>query len=147
MSGSAIPIVLQQLVFQGPTLVAYLVGMILAFKFLGRCRVPAILTLLAIGMLILTSIATIAWQTYVANSRWATGSSVEDISRSFLIVGVVSSLMRATAFGLLLAAIFTGRNTAAPLNPPQFSMRTLLIGMTIFCVIAGLISVLIAWTS
>jgi hypothetical protein len=138
------PFVIQQLVYQGPMLVVYLVGIIVALMYLQRCRLPAILALCAIGTLVVTSIASAVVTHYLINVQSPTGT----LGTSLMIVGILGSFIRAAAFGLLLAAIFIQRGKAdETLRPPQFGLRALLIVMTVFCLIAGTASAAVWWLS
>jgi hypothetical protein len=145
MRGSAGSIMLQQLVYQLPVLLVYMAGMIFATQFLKRYRVASILTLLATGTLIFAAIGTSAAQAYLIGSQGRTGLSAVQIGQMLSIIGIASSVLRAAAFGLLISAVFVGRDTQSPesLRAPQFGLRTMLIGMTLVCFVAGLISILI----
>jgi hypothetical protein len=147
MSGSAGSILLQQLVYQLPMLLVYLGGMIFAFQFLNRYRLASLLTLLAIGSLVLVSFSTSAAQSYLIGSQSGSTWSATQIGRTLSIIGIASSLLRAAAFSLLIAAVFVGREPQSPesLKAPQFGLRTMLIGITLVCLVAGLISILIQW--
>jgi hypothetical protein len=136
---------LQQLVYQLPMLLVYFAGMIFAIRFLNKCRVASILTLLAVATLGFVAIGTSTAQAYLASSAAASGWSAIQIGQAFSVIGITSSVVRAAAFGLLIAAVFVGRETQSPesLKAPQFGLRTMLIGMTLVCFLAGLISIVI----
>lgn len=125
-------------------MVVYLVGIIVALMYLQRCRLPAILALCAIGTLLFTSIASAAVTHYLINAQPPIGT----LGTSLMFVGLFGSFVRAAAFGLLLAAVFIQRGNAdESLRPPQFGLRTLLIVMTVFCLIAGTASAAVWWLS
>jgi hypothetical protein len=142
MSSPGISVVLQQLAYHAPMLLVYLVGFILALSFLGRTRLPSLLTLIATGGLILTSIATIAIHSYLMNAAGGPSWSPLQVAQAMSVVGIVGSLIRAAAFGLLLAAVFIDRHrtTGETLGPPRFSLRAMLIVMTVVAVLIGLMS-------
>lgn len=147
MNLTAAAIMLQQLLFQAPMLLVYLVGFVLAMVYLKKARVPAILTMLATGALLLVAVATAAAQSYLIGSQMAAGGSAAQIGRWMAIMGISASVIRAVAMALLVAAVFTGRagEAAESFAPPRFGLRAMLIGVTAFCLIAGLLSALFGW--
>ena len=100
---------LVQLAYQSPTLLAYVIGLVLALVFLRRCPGPAVLTLIATVMMLLTAIGYLFLQRYLAHARLDAGWSVERYAQMMTVIGIISNVIRAVAFGLLLAAIFVGR--------------------------------------
>jgi MFS family permease len=84
-----------------PLLLAYLVGMVLALAFWRRCPRPSRLTLLGLGLRLVTALV----GTFLALYLLQAG---KDLSTTQLIENVIA----AAAFGLLLAAVFIGRKPA-----------------------------------
>ncbi len=110
MSSPGLPFVVQQLVYQTPVLLVYLVGLILALVFLGRFTVPSVLTLIALGTLLLTAVGMAVLQAYLIGAREDAGWSMEQYARMMSILGFVASFVRAAALALLITAVFVGRS-------------------------------------
>ena len=106
----------QQLVAQIPVLLVAFIGLGLSLVFLGRYRWPAVLTLLATGILLITTFVVTGAQAYVFSSRNTMGLSTENYTQLAIGVGWVGSLARALALALLLAAVFIGRKRPAPVT-------------------------------
>src|SRR4029453_683551 len=104
--------VLAQLVGQAPLLLVYVVGMVVALSYLPRYRGPAMMTLIATGALLAVSIGQAFLVPYVIQSN-----SLRMGSRGLVcllsIVALASSLIRAEATGVIMAAVFTGRTAPA----------------------------------
>src|SRR5207248_717565 len=71
---------LMQLAGQSPVLLVYLVGMILALVFWRRCPGPCAFTLVATGLLMLTSIAQTFVSLYLIHARADMGWANERLS-------------------------------------------------------------------
>ncbi|RME49986.1 MAG: hypothetical protein D6796_03930 [Caldilineae bacterium] len=95
-------VALGQLAGQSLLLLVYLVGIVLALVFWRRYPRPCAFTLGAMGLLLLTTIGQTVMTFYFA---YRFGPTPRLIAGSAL----VSTLIRAVAFGLLLAAIFVDR--------------------------------------
>jgi hypothetical protein len=93
-------------------LLVYFLGVVLALINLRRCAVPALLCLLGCGLLLLTSFVTTGIQAVIipqqADGTLQPGQFVQLMS----LVGVAGSIARAAGIGLLVAAVFVGRNNA-----------------------------------
>jgi len=98
-----------QLAPQAPMLIAYLVAIVLAIMFWQRCPTPSLLTLIAAGLLLGTSVAQTFLFAYLMHAQ--DGMALGNASRGsiFGLVGFASGIVRALAFGLLLFAVFSGR--------------------------------------
>ena len=100
---------LSQLANQGPVLFVYLVAGYFSIMYLGRARLPSILTLIGVIILLATTFGVTAAQAYLLVNR--TDASILQI---FNIISLVGSCLRAVGLGLLVAAIFVGRNKVPP---------------------------------
>ncbi len=118
MADSIFPAFLMQLVGQAPLLLAYLVGFILALAFRGRYTGPAVLTLIATITLLLTSLAQSFLSTYIIFARAERGWDHRQVGWMLSVSAITGSVLRAAAFGLLLAAVFSGRRVARPAAEP-----------------------------
>jgi hypothetical protein len=104
--------VLAQLVGQVPLLLVYVVGMVVALSYWPRYRGPAMMTLIATGALLAVSIGQAFLVQYVIQSN-SSGIGSPGLGGMLSIVALASSLIRAAATGLIIAAVFTGRTAPA----------------------------------
>jgi len=101
---------LTQLAGQSPVLLMYLVGMVLAVVFWRRYPRPCAFTVSAMGLLLLTSVGqTFATLYFIAYRGISLGQESGGLAWMLMASTLVGTLLRALAFGLLLAAIFVGR--------------------------------------
>jgi hypothetical protein len=110
---------LSQLAAQAPALLVYLVGLILALVFLGRYPGPAALTLVAAGLLLLTSLAQPLLSLYLFRARAEFGWSDAQLGAMASANALAGSALRAVAFGLLLTAVFIGRRVRQGSGPGE----------------------------
>lgn len=97
---------LSQLAAQSPVLLAYLVGAVLSLVFWGRYPGPAMLTFFACLLLLLVNLGQtflIQYFIHLPDVRAA------DRAWVFTISALISSVLRAAGFGMLLTAVFIGR--------------------------------------
>ena len=104
--------VFAQLIGQAPLLLVYVVGMVVALSYLPRYRGPAMMTLIATGALLAVSIGQAFLVQYVIQSN-SSGTGSPGLGGMLSIVALASSLIRAAATGLILAAVFMGRTAPA----------------------------------
>jgi hypothetical protein len=104
--------VFAQLVGQAPLLLVYVVGMIVALSYVPRYRGPAMMTLVATGALLAVSIGQAFLVQYVIQMN-SSGMGSPGLGGMLSIVALASSLIRAAATGLIVAAVFTGRTAPA----------------------------------
>ena len=104
--------VLSQLAVQAPVMIALAVGIILALVYLGRCPGPSVCALIACTVLLLSGVGLTLVQNYVIQNQARYGRTTMDVSRILMVVGIVGCVIRAGAYGLLLAAVFMGRSPA-----------------------------------
>jgi len=107
----------QQLAYAAPSLIVYLVGMVLAVIFIRKYLMPAILTLLAVIILLVTTVGVSFGQAYLATQRLEYGWSAVQYSQRLYLVSIPGSILRGLGAALLLAAVFVGRKTKEP--PPH----------------------------
>ncbi len=100
---------LTQLAVQSPVLIVYVIGLVLAIVFWARYPGPAVLTFVALALLLVITLAFPLVQMYVVRVRAESTWSMQKYGTVMSVVGVVSSILRAAAGGLLLSAVFMGR--------------------------------------
>jgi len=100
---------LTQLAGQSPVLFVYLVGMALALVFWRRYPRPCALVLIAMGFLMLTSMGQAFVSLYFIQRGVGLDWEPQRVGRLLMINTLAGSFVRALAFGLLLAAVFVGR--------------------------------------
>jgi hypothetical protein len=101
---------LSQLGYQAPALLVYLIAFILALIYMGRASAPSVLTLIGVGVLVVTTIGVAVAQAWLIDSRQAHDRDPAEFGRLMGIVGIAGSCVRAIGLGLLVAAIFVGRH-------------------------------------
>jgi hypothetical protein len=100
---------LTHLAGQAPVLLVYLVAMILALVCWRRCPGPCALTLVATGLLLVTTLVQSFLFPYLSRARIELGWSNEQYGWVLSANALVGSMIRAAAFSLLLTAVFIGR--------------------------------------
>jgi hypothetical protein len=104
--------VLAQLVSQAPLLLVYVVGMVVALSYRPRYGGPATMTLIATAALLAVSVGQAVLVQYVIQAN-ANSMGSPGLGGMLSIVAIASSLIRAAATGLIIAAVFTGRGAPA----------------------------------
>jgi hypothetical protein len=111
---------LQQMAGQTPVLLVYLVAMILALVFWRRCPGPCALTLVSIGLLLVTTLAQPVVFLYLNRvGHIQLGWPHERFGWAMAATALVGSVIRAAAFSLLLTAVFIGRKRVPPTAPSR----------------------------
>lgn len=95
---------MSQLGSQAPAFLVYLIAFVLALVYMRRATMPSILTLVGVGILVVTTIGVAVVQAWLINNR--DGASLSSLMG---ILVVASSCIRAIGLGLLVSAIFVGR--------------------------------------
>jgi len=103
------------LIMMSPMLLFYLVAMIVSFVYWNRHQRVCLLVLLAVGLMMFTSIGSMVLQRYLINALQANLWRGKTLGYVLRATGLVSTIIRAGAFGLLLLAVFTDR--PRPVNP------------------------------
>jgi hypothetical protein len=122
------PIVFQQLLYQSPLLLVYLVGLIVAMVMFSRCPRAAMLTIIGTGTLLFVAIGMVVLQTYLISARNTGGGiTMQNYSTIIMTSNVIANILRAIAMGLIIAAVFVGRKVVLqvgfPVSPPPFPPR------------------------
>lgn len=96
-----------QLLYQGPLIIACVVGLVLSIVFWARCPRSALLTLIATGVLLFTTVAILGAQTYLFSAQFGRGTfgAYRQLSTA---LALINGIVRALAFGTLMLAIFIG---------------------------------------
>ena len=102
---------LSQLGYQAPSLLVYLVAFILALVYMRRASIPCILTLVDVGILVITMLGMAVMQASLVDSRQVYGGDSERFARLMGIIGLAGSYVRAAGLLFLVAAIFVGRRS------------------------------------
>ncbi len=103
--------VVAQLIGQSPLLLVYMIGIVVALAYWSRYRGPASLMLIASASLLAVTIGQTILGQYVIQSRADMGWDTAKLGFILSAVALTSSLIRAAAMGLMLAAVFMGRTT------------------------------------
>jgi hypothetical protein len=102
---------LSQLGYQAPALLVYLVAFILALVYMRRASIPCILTLVGVGILVITTLGMAVMQASLIDSRQVYGGDSERFARLMGSIGLAGSYVRAAGLLFLVAAIFVGRRS------------------------------------
>ena len=102
---------LSQLGYQAPALLVYLVAFILALVYMRRASIPCILTLVGVGILVITTLGMAVMQASLIDSRQVYGGDSERFARLMGIIGLAGSYVRAAGLLFFVAAIFVGRRS------------------------------------
>jgi hypothetical protein len=97
------------LVQQAPLFLVYLGAVLLALTFWRRCPVPCALTLGGVVLLFLVSIGQMLLNNLLF-ARDGSGLSSGDRMTVLTVVNIAAGILRALGFGLVVAAVFHGRN-------------------------------------
>ncbi len=108
-----LPMVLHWLMYAGPSLLMYTVGIIIASTQLTRYPKPALFALAGCGIHALSTGMSLMSFVFIRSSGWA-GSQIGTLMTA---LSLLSSLMHMVGFGLLFAAVFVSRQ--APEPPPE----------------------------
>jgi hypothetical protein len=100
---------IQQLAYSGPVIIVYLVGVGLAVTFMKKYPVPALLTLLAMIMLLGNIFGVTFVQAYLIRARLGSGAPMSSYNTMQSMISILGTIMRAVGSALLLAAVFLGR--------------------------------------
>jgi predicted permease len=106
--------VLMRLAADSPVLAVYLIGVILALVFWRRYPGPCALTLIAMVLAVAAVVILNCLSVYldqVARADW--GWEPVEVARVWSLIAIAGSLVRAVAYGLLLAAVFVGRTRSS----------------------------------
>jgi hypothetical protein len=114
MDEAAMSYLWQQLAYQVPVLLVYLIGFVLALLFFGRQPTAALLTLIGTGLLVLVTVAVVVVQAFLVQQRMEENWSVERFARLMSTVGLAGSIGRAIGLALVVAAVFVGRGHTRP---------------------------------
>jgi hypothetical protein len=123
MESSGLYPFLQQLPYHLPVLIVSLVGLSLSVIFWSRCPGPALLTLIATALILVTTVVVIGAQNYIISARLESGWTNQKFMEMSNMVSLIATVARAVSIGMLVIAVFTGRNrpSAGPSNmPPHF---------------------------
>ena len=115
--GSTISFMIQQLAYAVPTLIVYLVGMVLAVIFVRKYPRPALLTLFATIILLVTTVGITFAQGYLSTLRLEYGWSQIQYGQRLSLVSIPGSILRGLGTALLLAAVFVGRKSKTITSP------------------------------
>ena len=104
-----LPYWLQLLVYQAPTLLVALVGLILGLVNLRRCPGPALLTLLGCGLFVLTDFFSLVVRAALFEQMRDRAMPAERYAQLMFVVGIAGSLGYALGVLLVVVAVFSGR--------------------------------------
>ena len=98
-----------QLAGQLPVLMVYVGGMALCAMWWRRARGAAMWALMGLTLMLVATVGSTAMQTYLFASRAGGAGSMQQLSYVLFALGIGSSIVRAIGLGMLVAAVFVGR--------------------------------------
>jgi hypothetical protein len=113
MGDVAMDFLKQQLLYQSPSLLIYLTGIILGFFFLRRCSTPALLCLFGCGLLLLMTVGSSVIQARLIQKQFDERGSMGQYADAMTTIAIVRAAVYTVGMGLIVAAVFVGRTRAA----------------------------------
>jgi len=108
----------QQMLYQAPTILVAIIGIVLSIVFMKRSKVPAFVAIFGCGTVIFGSLVVTITQSYFFSARF---SSFAITSTSYVqlanIISWLGAFIRAFAILVLIVAIFIGRKTPPAPTP------------------------------
>lgn len=101
---------LAQILIQLPILFVSSVGVILAIGFWSKAPRPCLLTLIAMGLLLITTVSILCIQGYAHQAQNERYWDIAQYSQIMSATAITGSIIRAVAVGLLLGAVVSGRS-------------------------------------
>ena len=99
----------QQIVYAGPVLLVYLIGVVVSIIFLRQHPVPSLLALCGLLILFLTGVFILVAQGYLVRLRVEAAWTIARYSQMSMVITIVGTVFRTLGSALVVAAIFTGR--------------------------------------
>jgi hypothetical protein len=103
-------VIFSQLVFVAPVVLVYLVGIVLAAAWWGRARRAAALAIAGLSVMLVTTLGGVALQAWLITLRG--GSVNSSLAQMMTIISFARAILQAAGLGLLVAAVFAGRQGA-----------------------------------
>lgn len=112
---------LTSLARQLPTFLVYLGGVIWALVWIGKHTKASIFLIIGIIILFLDSVIISGIYIWLPSYLMAQGNYPSNMSTYYLIIGIISNLVFAIGFILILLAVFSGRSKPESINsqPPS----------------------------
>jgi MFS superfamily sulfate permease-like transporter len=101
-----------QLATRSPVLLVYVIGLVLALVFWQRHPRPCVLVLLAMVLALFTSLVSAFLFTYLPRAMDEFGWNHHQLGLMLSAVSITASILHAGAMGMLLTAVFVGRQSA-----------------------------------
>lgn len=98
---------LQQMIWQSPLLLVYIVGIAICAMRARRAPLAATLAVVGLAILLLATLVVPLVQAITIQNRGGGGAA--SISQMLMFIGFAGSVLRAAGAALLIAAVFTGR--------------------------------------
>ena len=114
-------IILGVYVFQIPFYLVWLAGLILAIVFWKRHPKASLLAVIGLAGIFLLNVISVYTSTFLSMDLYTKGLSTVEIGRTLSIRTIVSNILTAGCWGLVIASIFVGRKQASVI--PQIPNR------------------------
>ena len=100
---------LMELLQESPLLLAYTVAIFVALTYWRRYPTPCLLTMVSAGLMLTVAVLQTFFNLYLVQNRSSVDGTIARMGSLLAVIGIASGLLRALAFGLLLAAVFYRR--------------------------------------
>ena len=117
MENGALSYVTHQLLAQTPVVLVSIVGLVLSIMFLNRSRWPALLTLSAMVIFLLSTVVFTVIGAYALSARVQGNAAPANISEFLSGMNLIASIVQGIGVCLLLIAVFWGRKR--PVTVPE----------------------------
>lgn len=111
MNDRGIQFLTSQLPYHGPALFVYFVAGVLSLIYMSRMTLPALLTLAGVVTMTIATFLSVGMQAFLLQTQSPA------IGKTMMVVGIVGSCLRAVGLGLVVAAVFVGRDAAHRADP------------------------------
>lgn len=89
----------------------YFVAGVLSLIYMSRMTLPALLTLAGVVTMTIATFLSVGMQAFLLQTQSPA------IGKTMMVVGIVGSCLRAVGLGLVVAAVFVGRDAAHRADP------------------------------
>lgn len=111
MGDRGLQFLMSQLPYHGPVLFVYFVAGVVSVIYMGRMAMPAMLTLAGVVTMAIATFLSLGMQAFVLQAQ------SPNAGKMMMAVGIVGSCLRAIGLGLVVAAVFVGRDAAHRADP------------------------------
>jgi hypothetical protein len=102
-----------QMLTQAPVLLVYVVGIVLCAVWWRRAPQAAMLALIGLAIMLMTTLGFSFFQGYVLRTRVTTAQAAAAYQQTMMWLSIGASIIRAAGMGMVIAGVFVGRAQVA----------------------------------